>query len=563
MNITADVSARSQRLDTFKKGLRYLAIFGLAVGFYTVTRPLNHSESYDSINYGLFAENYPLGAAPDSRNILFQIVNRIVYVASQALGFNIRAIDLICGISITTGSMSLILFARLMKNGFGVSSFAAWCGAAFIGFSYGFWRYSAGAEVYSPSIFLVLCSLTFVFRYLNSSGKSWFSLLMAGAVAGLAILFYQPTVIPLLVVGVLFCWPIRIGALFLYSTTTALVLLVGLVSSYFGMHGVIPSANGLVEYVTSRNMEFRPPQPTHIAAIKAVLAFGHDVLSAHWTRTIIPVREVLDPYIPGCVYNFNVVVFAGKGIENLTAVAAILFVPIVILFGRLNWLAARKWSFSWGNTRTVFLLGWWAAMILVVGGLDPGSFEAWIPALVPFTGLLTVFVFEECCKQQKKKSLVVFLVLMMSYNFFGGVLIWRNTQGDYFFHKTAWVREQLTEGDTVLLNEFDYRMVDYLSYYSKARIVHLTDSNLVTIARSTPGIHLKPLDEFLTSDITATNRLFVFDDVLCPCPEIKQCRDGQKKFDSAVKLAKKLDGNTVLINTGRFGKTYQVKSLAD
>ena len=514
-----------------------------------------------------------MGTAPDSRNILFQIVTRIAFVVSQGLGFNIRAIDLIVGISVLTSSFSLILFAQLMQNGFGVSSFAAWAGAAFMGVSYGFWRYSGGAEVYGPSIFLILCSLTLVFRFLNSvknsddngndnvNKTSWLSLFAAGVIAGIAVLFYQPNVIPLFVVGVLFCFPFRFKALLLYAAAVALVVMLGLVASYMTIHQGVPSVDELVEYVTLRNVEFREPQPVHIAAVKMVLAFGHDVFSAHWTRTLDPVRTVVDPLIPGCVYNFNVVVFAGKGIQYLTVIAMVLFIPTLVLLGRLHWLAARQWKLSKPKTRTLFLFCWWASMTLVVGILDPGSFEAWIPALLPFTALLTVFVFEPCCKQHRQKSLIVFLLLMMSYNFFGGVIIWRNNQGDYFYHKTAWARQHLTEEDTVLLNEFDYRLIDYLSYYGKAKVVHLTDADSVTIARSTPQIQVMPLEEFLSTFNCTTNRLFVLDNVLSPGPQIKECRNGLEKYESAVKLADRLKENVVLVDEGRFGKTYQVRRL--
>ena len=575
MSTSANTPVSSQRvvLGAWNRRLKYLAIFAVAVAFYSLTRPLNHSESYDSINYALFAENFPLGTAPDSRNILFQVVTRIVFVVSQALGFDIRAIDLLVGISVVASSLSLILFARLMQNGFGVSSFAAWAGAAFMGVSYGFWRYSGGVEVYSPSIFLILCTLTLVFRFLNSDKNrddngskeenktSWLSLYAAGVVAGIAVLFYQPNVIPLFVIGVLFCFPFRFKALLLYPTTIALMVMLGLVASYMAMHHDMPSFDGLVEYVTSRNIEFREPQPVHIAVVKMTLAFGHDVFSAHWTRTLDPVRSALDPLIPGCVYNFNVVVFAGKGIQYLTVIAMVLFIPTLVLLGRLHWLAARQWKLSKPKTRTLFLFCWWASMTLVVGILDPGSFEAWIPALLPFTALLTVFVFEPCCKQHRQKSLIVFLLLMMSYNFFGGVIIWRNNQGDYFYHKTAWARQHLTEEDTVLLNEFDYRLIDYLSYYGKAKVVHLTDADSVTIARSTPQIQVMPLEEFLSTFNCTTNRLFVLDNVLSPGPQIKECRNGLEKYESAVKLADRLKENVVLVDEGRFGKTYQVRRL--
>ena len=61
----------SEPTESFQERIWYLLIVGLLIVFYAVTRPINHSESYDSINYALFAENFELGTAPDSRNILF------------------------------------------------------------------------------------------------------------------------------------------------------------------------------------------------------------------------------------------------------------------------------------------------------------------------------------------------------------------------------------------------------------------------------------------------------------------------------------------------------------
>ena len=110
-----------------------------------------------------------------------------------------------------------------------------------------------------------------------------------------------------------------------------------------------------------------------------------------------------------------------------------------------------------------------------------------------------------------------------------------------------------------MLNEFDYRLVDYLSYYGDAKVVHLTGADSVTIARSTPQIQVMPLEEFFTTFEHTTNKLFVFDDVLSPGSQIKECRNGLVKYESAVKLAERLKEKVILVNEGRFGKTYQVR----
>ena len=142
-------------------------------------------------------------------------------------------------------------------------------------------------------------------------------------------------------------------------------------------------------------------------------AFGHDVLSAHWTRVIDPVRNFLDPLVPGCVYNFNVVIIAGKSIQIFVMIAALLFVPILFLFARMNWIASSKWKIEMPTRPTLFLFAWMGILSLIVGVMDPGGFEAWIPVLPPFVGLLTLLVIEPCYQLGKQKSLLVFLALLL------------------------------------------------------------------------------------------------------------------------------------------------------
>ena len=147
-------------------------LFVLIAAFYLLTRPVNHAESYDGITYALIAENYPLGTAHDSRNILFHAVNRSLFVATQWAGFETRALDVIAIFNCVTASLSLLLFARLMRVVFNVAATTSWIGAAFLGLTYGFWRYAGEAEVYVPSIFLVIGSLSLLFRFLKEEADS-------------------------------------------------------------------------------------------------------------------------------------------------------------------------------------------------------------------------------------------------------------------------------------------------------------------------------------------------------------------------------------------------------
>jgi hypothetical protein len=535
-------------------------VFCLLVVFYASTRPLSHSESYDTLNYVLFAENFPLGTAPDSRNILFHAVNRIVVVAADTIGANVGTLELLSGVSILTGAMSLILFVRLMRKHFGVSAFSAWAGTAFFGMTYGYWRYTCAVEVYIPSIFLILCSLSLIFRFLDDEERSLRSVLAAGALSGLAVLFYQPNIIVLFIAGfVLFSSKSRLLCFVQYSVAGAVVFIAGLIWSFTTVKEVAPSPMALFEFITERNGEFRERPSMGVALVKIILSFGHDFFSAHWTQTIDPIRNFLNPRIPGCVYNFQVVEYAGKGIQAFTAIAAILFLPMLFLFARIHWIAACKWKSIRIGRPGIFLATWLVIMGAIVAVIDPGSFEAWIPMLVPFSGLLTVLVIEPCYQLGRHKVVLSFLVLMLAYNFFGGMMIWRNPGGDQFLNKTAWIRTELTAEDTVLLSQFDYRLVDFLQYNSSARIVHLEGADDVMIARCHPDITTMPTEQLLRQAQNGKFRLFVLDDIISPTTDIKQCRSGEEKFAAAEALGKRLFDLAELVDENDFGKVYEIR----
>ena len=270
-----------EKKESFKEKLWCLVVTCLLIAFYSMTRALNHSESYDSLNYALFAENFPLGTSPDTRNILFHALNRILLVTSEWLGLNIGALELIVSVSIVTGALSVVLFARLMNRRFGVSAFSAWTGAMFLGLTYGFWRYTGAAEVYMPSIFLILCSLTLIFKFLDDEVQNQRLLFAASILSGIAVLFYQPNIIVLFFATfILFCSSSRFFSFVRYSVVGALVVVGGLVVSYLMIEGEVPGPSELVSFVTSRNGEFRSRPAIHLALIKFVLAFGHDLFSA-------------------------------------------------------------------------------------------------------------------------------------------------------------------------------------------------------------------------------------------------------------------------------------------
>ena len=107
------------------------------------------------------------------------------------------------------------------------------------------------------------------------------------------------------------------------------------------------------------------------------------------------------------------------------------------------------------------------------------------------------------------------------------------------------------------MNEYDFRLVDYLSYYGNARVAHLAGDDQVVMHRSTPGIQTVSIEDFFNKH--QQGKLFVMGDVLSPTNEIIECRDGEQKFKAATELAKRLIDQSVLVNDHSYGKTFQIE----
>ena len=386
-------------------------------------------------------------------------------------------------------------------------------------------------------------------------------LVLAGIVSGTAVLYYQANAIPLFIAGfVLFRWT-RFSSLVsyvIYSVIAVLVVFAGIVWACGCINGGFPSVDQVVEFMTERNGEFPEPSSFSKMAIKSVLGFGHDVFTANWTQTLAPVRDTLTPLVPGCLYNFEVANHAGVNLQIWTIFAPILLVPILFLLIRFLFVAAKHWTFSTPKKTTLFLTTWMLTMIAVVGTLSPGAFEAWIPMLVPVCALVTIFVVEPCYQAGKQKTLILFLVLFLCYNFVGGMILWYNPAGDSFLQKTTWMRQELDQDDTILLNEFDFRIVDYLCYHSNAQVAHLLGDDRVVLHRSSPQITMEPLEDFLQRHQQGDRRLFTMGDVLSPDPKIKECKEGERKLKHGLILAERLKGHETLVNTQAYGKTFEL-----
>lgn len=96
-------------------------------------------------------------------HLLYSPLGRGLWVASAAIGWNLRALDVLQGISMVTGAAAVaVLFLVLLETG--ATAYVASCLALVFAFSATWWRFATDAGSYVPSTFLILIALWLLVR---------------------------------------------------------------------------------------------------------------------------------------------------------------------------------------------------------------------------------------------------------------------------------------------------------------------------------------------------------------------------------------------------------------
>jgi hypothetical protein len=489
-----------------------IGIFIAIAAFYVLTLPANHSEAVDGYDYAHRAEALAITNIDDTRSILFTFINKLLYQASQLLGLGLRAMPVLIAFEVLTAAGSVLLMARLLQKGFGLSRVASWSGAAFLGVSYGFWRYAGEVEVYVPSIFLILATLNLLFDALDEAEDGqprWAAVIPAAVLAGLSGLYYQPNVIPLfLAVPALMLSRKRLGSFIVYGAVGSAVILGGFVAAYL-VHTQDPlSARSLLSFATNREDEFRTYPLTFKTLLAMAQAILHNILSTNWMFGIDAITHSLHNLYPD--RSIAPKIFAAEHFRPFLYAS----IPLLaLLLGLLTWIASlaiwnrRQWTF---DRRILFCVVWLALLFFIIGYLDPTSREPWIMALPPLVILFAVYGFEPVARMGKGITLAVFLSTMLLYNFFGGMGIIQSQAGNFQDARTVWLKDNASPNDAIIFGEQsnDRRMKIYLAYVHGLKVYTYPPSKKMTVQNE--DISQSQFLESVSTHLRARNgRLFV------------------------------------------------------
>jgi len=478
-----------------------LGLFIVFLALYLFSH-ISHFFNRDPLYYSLQVETQPWeGLFSDPHHLLYRPAARLWLGLWQAFGWKEGGMFPLQALSALAGAATVSLFCLLLltlTRGLRVSLI----GAAFLGFSYGLWRYSA--EVY-PHVFLLLfatAAALFLTQGLEGPGSRRLqpaqpkgcgyhpaptekqasdrepvcTFLLAGAFSGLGALFYQT--------GILFLFPALwliltggqmarsrrlLAALVFLATCLLLVAL-----PYLGMaeHSGRQVAD-IFHYQHSASgwMGYGRLSPTSL--LKAPIGAGNLFLGEVFAREHLSarprVRELLASH---------------SGIPLLPAdekaPSFAYLCPLYLLFGlslgSLIWLCLLPF-FHWRKMGRQFPFGralaltWFAPYAAFAIWWFPENRQYWLGAL-PGLCLLLVLVARSA---GRLRLLGVCAGLLALVNFLGSIAPDRQPQRNPLLQRTRALTGQVAPGDLVLtISAGELKHLScYLEYYLRCRTVDL------------------------------------------------------------------------------------------
>ena len=196
-------------------------------------------------------------------------------------------------------------------------------------------------------------------------------------------------------------------------------------------------------------------------------------------------------------------------------------------------IAARRFSelppLGWAG------VAWFVGSCAMAMWFEPANPEMWIfaiPSLWLVLGLAWKF-------GQLRWLPVAAASLLAIHNFAGGMLLVRNAEGDYCSRKAAWIVEQATSDDLVLVAD-SHSFSTYLQYWSSARI---------------EDMKFQGLEDWNSMQKDVPGKIFVYSDVVDLLPAVAR-RDPQS-VDQLRKVGDTLGPGLVRVYEDGFGVIYE------
>lgn len=499
-----------------------LLIFAALVLFFLISFPGNRSEADDGFHYAYLVKTQGWAHLLQPRYLLFLPICKVLY--------QLTALDpylLMCILSSFCSAGTLLLCYRFLSNVMQLPRGAALWGCAFLLFSYGYWRYSVEAEVYSISNLLCTAVL-----YIILSRRS---VVLAGLLAGLAVLIYKPNAMPLFFVfPFAFLIKRRWIPFFVYPAIGGIVVLVG----YFLAYRYVGSSGAFVQFLAEgASRSYGSVFVTIFVVLSNVVAtgflYGIDAVE-HFIRSKFPANLIVEE-----VYAAN-----ANGFRNHIAIVTLVLLAVSMV--TLLIMALRRFSRRNLNWEQGILLCWIIVYAGVLLYLDPNSPEPWTMLLVPLMLLLTAVLFAPLFENLRTRRFAwIVIAILFLHNFAGGYGVIATEKSDYIAQRTGWLKHHAQQGDLVL---------SLGSRSTLAYIVYKTPAEICS-----PEQAFGRCMQLAEETIAAGHKVYLMDDMVNREAAVKF--RGGKAFAEVEEFVTRYAEYLVLVNPDdkKYGRVYELR----
>jgi ABC-type methionine transport system permease subunit len=438
----------------------------LLLGGYTLTAPVNHSEANDAYGYAYSVETATPSQLWHSQHLLYLPTARGLWGLARHAGLADRAFPVMVWFSRLCGVLSvLVLFLLLQRRlaardptKFRVLCLAALAGAGGLAWSYGFWRYSNEAEIYTPAALLILLA------WLAAAGRPRLrNVLLSGALAALACLMHLLNVLPALA-----AIPVFYLAQRRFRAAIAHGLLAGGLTgvTYLAFYG-----SRVLTEIFGTSADQPEGGLALTSAVKGLVALMQTLTAGNFLFAYEKFQHALVQLFPYRALARQI--FTGQHADLLVRTVPFITLALLLVLGLALLILRRKTGRTAGDAPLAGAAATWLGLQTIVLLLtEPGSPENWVMALPPLWLLLTVTLYAPLAAAGRPLLPLAIAVLLGVHNYGGGLRLLADPRGDFTACKSAWLLQYAKPGDLILTaDSFEY--MRYLRYHSSAEVVHL------------------------------------------------------------------------------------------
>ena len=362
-------------------GLLLVVVAGSVI--YLATSPDNRFEADDAYSFAAAVEFGDFGSVINPYHLAYIPLVKALYEPIRSVAPEQRALPFMALLGAVAGAVTVVLFYLLMIHWLQASRAQAAFGAIALGVSYGFWRYTAEAEVYALASLAAVLLLLVAVRI----RPSWPAVAVIAALACISILAHALNLALVVALPLLLTqrgWPgLKVLASALLFGTTLFAISFGAYS--------LARANGIEAAVGATYMEFyagaesgNSLSPSDL--IPAVGIIGSTVVAANSVFVYEQVRDFLTTSYPGNAIA-DEVTMGSTSPEWLRYLAPVVLLATLIALTTLLWKLRKSRFASWKTGYTLYV--WLGAYLVIVligrGVIQP---ELWLLALVPFWAII-------------------------------------------------------------------------------------------------------------------------------------------------------------------------------